>query len=207
MSWGKPETAETVYTIVPCEAPNCKNAALLTIVTPFGEPAKACCEHAEGCVITGTVEGAPFNEAARDVLLSTWETAKSTLEAAKNSEMEIRKAVFGYCFPTPKAGVNRMDIGNGFALKATHKINTKVSGTIAEIEACEEACEKLGNEGAFLIERIITWKADVSVSELKKLDVSLPLHKQVKAEVEKIITETPGAPSLEIEAPKAKLNG
>ncbi len=209
MAWGQPETAATVASasIAFCEAPDCRNQAFLNVVTPFGEPAKACLQHADGCVIVSVVEDAPFNEAVRDTLLATWETAKTTLEQAKNSEMEIRKAVFGYCFPAPKSGVNRMELSGGFALKATHKINTKVSGTIAEIEAVEEKCEKLGNEGAFLIERIIVWKADVSVSEIKKLDLTLPLHKQVKDLVDTIVTETPGAPTLEIEAPKAKLNG
>ncbi len=205
MSWGTPEVV-AASVIACCDYPKCENIAYIEI-NAEGETRNSCVEHANGCVINGTIEGAPFDEAARDLLLSVWETSKSTLEQAKNSEMTIRKAVFGYCFPAPKPGVNRIEIGGGANLKATHKINTKVSGTTAEIEAVEEKCEKLGNEASFLIERIIVWKAEVSVSELKKLDVSLPIHKQVKALVDTIITETPGAPTLEIELPKATLRG
>jgi hypothetical protein len=206
MAWGTPATAEpSAPSVAMCDAPNCNNVAFLRIETPFNEPANSCCEHAEGCTIVGAVEGAPFNEVARDMLLKRWEAAKATLEAAKNSEMEIRKAVGAYVFPTPKEGVNNHDLGGGYMLKLGHKLNYKLRGDVEAIEAVEDKCEALGNEGKFLVERIIVWKADFSKSEYNKLDASLPTHSAVKKLVDEILEITPGSPSLEIKEPKAAL--
>lgn len=209
MSWGTPtETASAPKAaIVYCEAPSCQSQAFLRILTPFGEPANACCEHAADCTISGTVEGAPFNEAARDMLLRVWEASKVTLEKAKATEMDLRKIVAGYVFTNPKEGVNNHELSGGAVLKMGHKLNYSLRGDNDAIEAVEDACEKFGNEGKFLIERIIVWKADFSKSEFNKLDPSLKLHADVKKQVETILEIKPGSPTLEIKEPKAKLNG
>ncbi len=143
--------------------------------------------------------------AERDRLLAEWETAKGVLERAKASEMEARKAAAAFLFPTPKEGTQRIPLNNGFNVKMVHKVNTKISASNDDVDAAEEEAAKIGNEGQFLFERIITWKPEFSKSEFKKLDDGLEVHKKVKALVEKLIVETPGAPTLEIEEPKKKL--
>lgn len=150
---------------------------------------------------------APFSVEERDRRLAVWDTAKKTLEAAKASEMEARKAVADYCFPAAKEGTNRIELNNGYALKMVHKLNHKIAATNDQVDAVEEEAGKLGNEGTFLIERIITWTPDFSKSEYKKLNTDLPVHKAVKALVDGILEITPGAPALTLEEPKAKLNG
>jgi hypothetical protein len=212
MAWGTPATAEpSAPSVAICEHPECNNVAFLRVEIEGHGEVNACVEHATApfslARIISAVEGAPFNEAARDALLKRWEVTKAALEAAKNSEMEIRKAVGAYVFPTPKEGVNNHDLGNGYTLKLGHKLNYKLRGDVEAIEAVEDKCEALGNEGKFLVERIIVWKADFSKSEYNKLDASLPTHSAVKKLVDEILEITPGSPSLEIKEPKASLRG
>lgn len=150
---------------------------------------------------------APFSVVERDRLLKNWEDAKIKLEAAKTSEMEARKAVADYCFPEAREGTNRIELNQGFSLKMVHKLNHKIAASNDQVDAIEVEAGKLGNEGTFLIERVITWTPGFSKSEYKKLDVSLPTHAKVKALVDSVLEITPGAPTLEIEEPKATLNG
>lgn len=210
MSWGNQNAAPAAQSaFAVCEAPECKAQAL--IVLQLGEvQANSCCNHAKEAIDAGVgspvglVEGAPFDDATRDLLLAAWDTAKATLERAKNAEMDIRKIVFGYCFPNPTVGTQRVPLANGFNLKAVHKETTKIVASIDAIDKAEEEAGKIGNEGTFLFERIVVWKPDFSLSEFKKLDPTLPVHAQVKKLIEGLIETKPGAPTLEIEAPKAK---
>lgn len=153
---------------------------------------------------------APFSIAERDRLLAIWDTHKQTLAAAKDAEMVARKAVAEYCFPTPNPGVNRIELNAGYKLKLGHKLNYKVAASNDSVVELEDRAEEdFGPEAKFIIERLFCWKVEVSVSEYKKLDpANNPAHKKLKAAVDQLIEITPGAPSLEIEAPKgAALNG
>lgn len=207
MSWGTPETAAPAVLSNICEAPNCNNVA--TVVIKYGDQEKAscvgCCN--EATPIVRIIEGVPFSEATRDYLLKLWEASKVTLEKAKASEMDLRKAVFAYQFPNPKEGTQRVEIGGGYALKAVHKVNIKISASNEDVDKAEDEATKIGNEGTFLFERIITWTPNFSKSEYKKLEADNPTHIAVKKLIDGLIEETSGAPTLEIEAPKAKLNG
>lgn len=150
---------------------------------------------------------APFSVEERDRRLAVWDEAKKVLEAAKTSEMEARKAVADYCFPNPKEGTNRIELNNGYALKCVAKLNYKIAAPNDRIDAIEDEAGKLGNEGTFLIERVITWTPAFSKSEYNKLDTNLPVHAKIKALVDSVLEITPGAPALTLEEPKAKLNG
>lgn len=209
MSWGTPvaAAAPAVPVAVTCEAPGCDNPAKLIIKLPDSEDEhKSCASCCNANVsIVGVIEGAEYDEETRDVLLKSWENSKAVLERAKNTEMALRKAVGAFVFPAPKEGVNTHDLGGGYALKLGHKLNYKLIGDIDKIEAIEEAAAKLGNEGEFLIERVIVWKAEFSKSEYNKLDEGLPTHKEVKKLVDSVLEITPGSPTLEIKEPKATL--
>jgi hypothetical protein len=210
MSWGQPAIAAPIADNKPvvytCEAPNCTRAATLLIM--YGEETRKSCAPCTGLLpVVGVVEGAAYDEAARALILKAWEASKVTLELAKNTEMDLRKAAFGYCFPTPTEGTQRVDLGNGYALKAVHKLNVKITASNEDVDKAEDAARALGNEGQFLFERLITWTPNFSKSEYKKLEADNPTHINVKKLIDGLIEETPGAPTLEIEAPKAKLNG
>lgn len=147
--------------------------------------------------------------AERDSLLMKWENSKAVLTAAKESEMEDRKAFGDFAFPLEgrKSGVNKLELGNGFVAKLGHVVNHKIVAGNKAVEDAEEIAPTLGNEAVFLFERVITWEAKFSVGEYKKLDVSMPEQKKVKELIDTLIEVSNGAPSLEIVAPKAKLNG
>jgi hypothetical protein len=212
MSWGNEavvSTAQPATVQAPrCAAPNCNNYA--TVVIMYGEEQRNSCG---SCIseanfpIVGLIEGAQHDLTTRDALLAQWETSKEALERSKTREMDVRKLVFAFNFPTPKEGTQRVELGNGYNLKAVHKVNTTISASNEDVDKAEDAASKCGNEGTFLFERIITWTPNFSKSEYKKLEASNPTHIKIKALVDGLITEKPGAPALEIEAPKATLNG
>lgn len=146
--------------------------------------------------------------AERDALLAKWETAKATLEAAKNSEAEARKAVQAFAFgPNAKEGMNNQELANGYVLKFGKKLNYKLDKSNDEIDKAEDAAAKIGNRGTFLFERIIVWKPEFSKSEYNKLATDDPTDVAVKKLIDGILTISEATGSLEIKEPKAKLNG
>lgn len=146
--------------------------------------------------------------AERDRLLSEWENAKSVLDKAKESEMEARKAAQAFAFgPGAREGMNNQPLANGYELKFGKKLNYKFNASNDKIDEIEDKAAKIGNEGTFLIERIITWTPNFSKSEYNKLDTANPTHAKVKALVDSVLEITEATGSLEIKAPKAKLNG
>lgn len=152
-----------------------------------------------------------FNK-LHDETLMKWEQADATLDAAKEAEMSLRKLYVAIASnPDQKKGTENIALGNGYKAKVVKKINygfVKNADNKVDYEAvhdAQDAIEKLGNEGAFLADRLIKWSAELSVSEYNKLEPeSNPTHKAVKAALDKIIVTTEGAPTLEIVAPKGK---
>lgn len=214
MSWGNPAAVAATPSVVVCEYPECREHAVVFInVGTDAEPHKvaSCVAHAlfENPIV-GLVEGAtvPISEEVTKKLVAQHDHAKAVLERAKNSEMEARLMVGNYAFPVAgrKEGVNNLELSDGRVVKLGHKVNYKLSGDNEKVEKAEEACEAIGNEGSFLVERIITWEAKFSKSEYNKLDTSIPTHAKVKAEIDKVLEVSNGTPSLEIKEPKAKLN-
>jgi hypothetical protein len=209
MTWGNPSAeAETKPVATVCEYPGC-NANAHVFITSNDHKAASCPEHAKGMSIVGIIEGCGIDEAVSKQLIAQWDNAKAVLERAKNSEMEARLMVGNYMFPVGgrKEGVNNEELSDGRVAKLGHKVNYKLKGDNDKIDEVIERCEKVGNEGAFLIERIITWEAKFSVGEYKKLEADNPTHQKVKKEIDTILEISNGTPSLEIKEPKAKLNG
>ncbi len=217
MSWGNPAAAVATPVAVKCDHPNCGNNAvvIIEVLAPAmseTEMAKvnSCVEHAAGYTIVGLVEGSTEKPDERIVkqLVAQHESAKAVLEAAKNSEMTARLMVGNYAFPLAgrKEGVNNLELSDGRTVKLGHKVNYKLSSDNEKVEKAEEACDAIGNEGSFLVERIITWEAKFSKSEYNKLDTSNPTHAKVKAEIDKVLEISNGTPSLEVKEPKATLN-
>jgi hypothetical protein len=163
----------------------------------------------EATNVAPIVVGSPEWVAKRDVLLGKWESDKSVLAAAKASEAESRVAFADFAFPVQerKSGVNKIELNHGYTAKLGHVVNYKIVVPNATVESAEEVAPTLGNEAVFLFERIITWEAKFSVGEYKKLDLMSPEHAKVKQLVDTLIEVSNGMPSLEIVAPKAKLNG
>lgn len=163
-----------------------------------------------------TAKPPQMTEAQRNQLIKDWLAAKASFEAARTREMELRQQVTNVLFPTPKKGTQRFSLGEGYNVKLVYKLNPKLGdaeklNTAGEkipvndqVEAALIEIEKVGNEGVFLADRLIKTKYELSMSEYQALDESNPSHKKIKAEIDKILTLTPAAPSLEFEEPKPK---
>lgn len=151
-----------------------------------------------------------FNK-VHDETLMKWEQAKATLDAAKEAEMSLRKLYVAIASnPDQKKGTENIAIGNGYKAKVVKKINygwAKGPDEKVDYNAvydAQDAIEKLGNEGAFLADRLFKWSCELAVSEYNKLDAANPTHAKIKAELDKVIVTTEGAPTLDIVAPKSK---
>lgn len=97
--------------------------------------------------------------------------------------------------PNKKSGTERIELANGYEAKAVKKVNYNLNQDL--VNDCLDAIENIGGaEGKIIAERLVKWKADLSMTEYKLLD---PKYKVL---IDKAITTTDGAPSLEIVAPK-----
>jgi hypothetical protein len=155
--------------------------------------------------------------AIREKAIRTWLVNKQQLANYKEVEMASRVTVTDMLFPTPSRGTQRYSLGNGYAVKLVqtyiynlgsadklkgdgtkYKVRDQVDDVLDKIEKLE-----LGPEVDFIIERLIKWSPEVSISEYEKLaDSAVGL--KVRDEIDKILTVKPGSPQLTFEEPKAK---
>lgn len=140
----------------------------------------------------------------RDYLLAKWERSKAALEIAKADEMEQRKAVVAFAFnPDKKSGTERVELANGYELKAVKKLNYGFIKTPegklnkAALENALRAIEAKPN-GELIAERLVKWNPDLSLTEYKLLPTDM------KEIIDTVIVTTDGAPSLEIIPPKSQ---
>lgn len=148
----------------------------------------------------------PWDNMTRDELLTRWQQLKDAVEAAKTAEMKMRKYIVQRAFPERKEGTNKVELGNGYELKAGIKFNYNLDKNLDNVEAALDAIEKMGNEGAFIAERLINWSASLSLTEYRKLqaDDATEIQKSIKKQIDKVLTITDAAPTLEIKEPKNK---
>ena len=150
----------------------------------------------------------------RNAKIRAWLASKITLQTAKDGELNLRTSVTQMLFPNPIKGTQRYELGDGYKVKLVYgynynlgnkdKLNDKNEKVPVneQVESVMDAIEALGNEGAFLADRLIKTKYELSVSEYQKLDETNPTHKAIKALIDGILTVTPATPTLEFEEPK-----
>lgn len=135
-----------------------------------------------------------------DQVMLEWQKSKAELDACKEREAALRRAVFEVKFPTKKEGTQRIELGNGYHLKAvypmTYNCGTKPDD-LAKVTNGLNELAALGEEAKFIAQRVVKWMPEVSISEYRQLK---PEYKMI---VDKFVTIKPGSPQLEIEEPKA----
>ena len=144
-----------------------------------------------------------FNETAnRDAKILAWEAAVKALAAAKDAEAALRKEVLAEAFAfDPEAlreGTENFELGNGYKLKAVFKISRNLNNENEAVDKVLSKIEKTGPEGAFIAERLVKRKPELSVSEYKKLP------EKFKKLFDEVVTSKEAMPSLELVAPKSK---
>lgn len=132
----------------------------------------------------------------RDALILTWQESQKALAKAKEAEAVNRQAVIALFNAAPDAsGVQNIDLGSGYKLKATFKLNHKISGDVTKML---DKLEKSGDEGKFIAERLVKFKPELALTEYKNLPDKL------RKLVDEFIVTSPALPSVELVEPKSK---
>ena len=144
-----------------------------------------------------------FNETAnRDAKILAWEAAVKALAAAKDAEAALRKEVLAEAFAfDPEAlreGTENFELGNGYKLKAVFKISRNLNNENEAVDKLLSKIEKTGPEGAFIAERLVKWKPELSVTEYKNLP------DKFRKIIDEVVTSKEATPALELVAPKSK---
>lgn len=143
----------------------------------------------------------------RDGILMLWEKSKKDLEQAKIFEMDIRKLAVKATFNKPKEGTNTIEIGAGYKAKSVIKYNYSLASNEI-VEACLDRISKMGNYGAFVADRMVSWTPNFLLTEYRTLQVDAEKGDQVAIDILKITTEmltiSEAALTLTIQEPKQK---
>ena len=127
----------------------------------------------------------PINEKK----LAAWQDAARNLAILKGTEMQLRLECFKEGFPEPAVGTNYIDLSHDYRLKAVHKLGYKL-----DEQALDATLEQLPEH---VTDKLIKYTPSLVLSVYKGLDDG---DKRTMGEV---LTIKPGAPTLEIIAPKA----
>jgi hypothetical protein len=136
----------------------------------------------------------------KDGILKAWQESRENLDQWKEREAALRKAVFELEFPSPTEGTQRIPLGNGYQLKAVYPLRYECGNKQADCDRVEAGLTELatlGQEAAFVADRLVKWLPEIAIKEYRDLK---PEYKVI---VDKFVTIKPGMPQLEIEAPKA----
>ena len=149
---------------------------------------------------------ARYDAMGRDEVLIEWQRLQTELANAKVAEMEMRKYVVKRAFPDATEGTNKLELGQGYELKATVKYNYNLDTDLDKVEAALDKIATFGNEGSFIADRLVKWSASFLLTEYRKLeaDDATDIQKAIKKEIDNVLTITDAAPSLEIKAPGKK---
>lgn len=167
--------------------------------------------------VAGAAETPEAFTARRDAEILGWREDKQQLDFWKEREAASRITVSATLFPTPRKGTQRYELGAGYKVKLIHGLNYTLGDkdmvdplrpgeTIPvnrQVEDLQEAIAQVGNEGAFLADRIIKWRPELSATEYEALDPENPNHMRIKELIDAILTIKPASPQLTLEEPKA----
>jgi hypothetical protein len=142
-----------------------------------------------------------------DDLLMLWADKKKAVEEAKEAEIDLRKYIVGRAFPAKQEGMNTKELGQGYQLKAAIKYSYNLADN-AKVEECLNHISALGNEGPFIADRLVSWKANFLITEYRSLcerkDAGDERAIKILGIVNQMLTITEAAPTLEIKEPKRK---
>lgn len=154
---------------------------------------------------------AKFGHLDRDAALMAWNDKKAALEEIKAQEMELRKYIVLRAFPAADEGTNRVELGNGYDLKAVVKYNYGFGeATNDEIEETLDAIHAVGNIGPVIAERLVTWTAAFKLTEYRRLEEAEATgnitadESKIKKLIDGILVKSDAAPTLEITNAKKK---
>ena len=126
-------------------------------------------------------------------LLAEWEKAKAAVPAAAlviSREQDLRKKVIATVFPEPAEGVNKFDLANGWALKATCPVTRTVDD--AAFDLLRPKLAELG----VIADTLVKTKLSLETKAYRNLSDA------TRALVDEALTIKPGSYTLELVPPK-----
>ena len=149
----------------------------------------------------------PYDAMDQDALLMRWDALKKAVEAAKEQEMELRKYIVTRAFPNADEGTNTIEFGNGYKLKAVVRYTYKLADNKTVTDVLQKI-GKLGNEGEFVADRLVSWTPNFLKSEFTKLQEEASEGSKFAADtillINEMLTISNAAPTLDIVEPKKK---
>ena len=122
--------------------------------------------------------------------------------------MEWRKICAAFLVPAKTEGTNTVELGNDYKAKVNYKYNYKLANDNDVVWAGLERIEKLGNEGKFVAERLVSWSPSFLLTEYRQLqedaEKGSEFAKAALKEINSFMTVSPASPTLEIIEPKKK---
>lgn len=148
-------------------------------------------------------ENLPVNQ---DGVMMLWKYYKDQLDRFKELEMDYRKICVSFLVPTKTEGTTNVELGSGYVAKAVTKFNYKLKENDA-VDSALDKISKVGNQGAFIAERLVSWTPNFLKTEYTTLqeeaDKGSADAKAILEIVEsEMLTITDAAPTLTIVEPK-----
>ena len=148
----------------------------------------------------------PLDALSQDELLVKHIALKRAVEDAKEAEMELRKYIVNRAFPEKTEGMNTLELGNGYQLKAKIAFNYNLADNDT-VERTLDKIAKIGNQGIFVADRLVSWKPSFLLTEYRNLVEAAPASaeaQEILAVVGEMLIVTDAAPTLEVREPKKK---
>lgn len=120
--------------------------------------------------------------------LEAWRLATLELAALKAKEMQLRKELTAENFTSTEEGTHTLDVADGWQLKMTQPYTRSLDQ--AKMPEILKQLKKLKADGAVKV------KYELSITQYRTLEA------ESKALLDAAVTTKPGAPSLELVAPK-----
>lgn len=134
--------------------------------------------------------------------LRRWYEIQPQLEAIKAEEHALREAIVLDMFdPKKLEGVQTIDLGNGWRLKADKKMNITATNESGQIVAVGAALQPLDEA---LANSLVRWKPEVSTKVYREVLALAETHQDLKPLLFAAISVKPGMPELTMVPPKAE---
>lgn len=142
----------------------------------------------------------------QDNLLMRWQKAKEQLAFWKDAEMELRKECSAFLVPAKTEGTTNVELGNGYKAKVVNKYNYKLDSDNDKIWLTLDKISKIGNQGSFIAERLVSWTPNFLKTEYTTLQEEAEKGSDEAKQILKIINDeiltiSEAAPTLEIKSP------
>lgn len=148
----------------------------------------------------------PWDAMNQDALLTLHLDMKERLTKLKEEELKLRNYIVDRAFPNKHEGMNTQELGNGYQLKANVKFNYDLAPNDI-VEKTLDKIAKIGNSGAFIADRLVSWTPNFLLTEYRKLqdDAESSVEAQeILAAIGEMLIVKDAAPELKIKEPKVK---